>query len=260
MSLATFLAAQLAADVASPLGDAPTLTIESALGANLVDIWYPADAALSGSDVTSLVGQRYGLSLTPSGVAYPTYNASDANFAGKPSISCYQTGNKYLRNNALPTDFAPAGNRPFAWVIGRWRDTQTFPVVADQCALSLRESGGNWDSTIRVLYANDFALRVYFGTNLYSQTGTYDTDAHVLGGHLDVVNGSSLFFDGSLVGTNASGTVALPDALDVIWIGANGVGSEAANFDFAVAGVCLNAPTAQELAAFYQAAARDYGL
>lgn len=258
MTLATKLAADVAATLAAPL-DA-IVTFESVFGSNLIDLWYPADAALSGTDVTSLTGQLYGLALTPSGTAYPTYNASDANFNGKPSISCFQTGNKYLRNNALPTDFAPAGNRPFVWAVGRWREAQPFATVADQCGLALREAGGSWDNTVRGIYNGQIAARVYVGANYFSYSGVYNTSAHLIGGHVHGTNGSSVCFDGALLDSKPAGNAALPGALDVIWIGANGVGSEAGNFDFAVAGVCLNPPTADEIAAAYQVAARDFGI
>lgn len=234
-------------------------TPESILGANLIDVWSAADATLVSSEVSTVVGRKYGLALpAPSSGQRPGYTASNSNFAGSATVNCARSGNRFLRNAAVPSGFLPVGSRPFAWVIGRITVT---PASVAGALIAVRVDA-NYDADIRQHPDNSwFSFRFYNGATRFAERSGLNTSPHLFGTHIDAALGSSLYFDNALFATQAAGTTATAsDPVIAIALGANGVGADPVDMETPMWGICKNPPTTLELTALYALAQQRFGV
>ncbi len=240
-------------------GGPPVDPLVAIFGSNLAEYWSAGDAAQSGGFVTSLTGRLQATVLSATGD--PVFNASDAVLNSAASVGC--TPFNCLSNTALGS-LIPGGSRPCMWMIGY---VSAVPVLeGDFSTFALRRSAGDWDIVFRILDDggddSPWYLRFYDGS-LHNSNGpsaaAVDTP-FVQAAIVDASAGMSFWMDGSSYGSLPAVTSAAPGAVDRLVIGANGVLTEGAYVTFAQAGVCLNPPTAGELAALYAYAQSNYGV
>lgn len=167
-------------------------TIADKLGAVA---WWRADLGIArtGADVTLWANQASGgasYDLTPQGVS-PTFNASDANFDGVPSVTCtagLQTGVVSL---AAPQFFLLIGKTPnaagayncamddgaFAHTVYKKGDTDTAAAYAG----AVLDSGTNWVNSAKMVATlfNGASSKFYFNSVTATTSGSTGANATI---------------------------------------------------------------------------------
>ena len=228
------------------------------LGSKLLEIWYPADASLSGGRVDAINGALAGIALpSPGAGERPAYDASDTDFNGRPTFRTeVDSSNSYLANNtATGADAAALGpsgtHHNFIFCVARLMSPGA--QANDKCLMQLGLWGGATDRNLMILIGTSGQQRSYLfnGAANYVDGGAVDGAMHLFGAY---ALGSSLYTvrDTTVTSAALSGSDA--------WSGpaTNGrvfAGSRSANpgywidAEYAVLGVCSEPPSASELTA-----------
>ena len=239
--------------------------IQSIFGSNLAVYWSAQDSLLTAGTEVRFLPSRIApttITLAPAiSTARPQYIASDPVFAGKPSVKCIPT--QLLSNVAMPAGLLPAGCHPTIWMVGC---VDAFPSGGgDYVLMGLRQSV-DWDCALRQVdeVGSRFSLRFVNNhgnsDSLGPNSTTMLTTPFVIASLLWDYDDSELWMNKVSYDPVGSGGSATPGDVVAVALNSNALKLQSGYTRIALAGICTETPTPQQLAALWDYAHANYGV